>query len=257
MMKSYTAWCTNYEGEKTSLTMEYETKKDFISDLHGNGYKVHFVGLTDKYDEECEKYYARLEKKRRESKIRRDCEKFWKERDKKFAEELEKRLAAENEETTEEPTTEDDTHEETAVNQEVETMNETTTTTTTTTTTSILSIWYGNLEAYNNGALRGQWIDFEEMDRDEIEEIMNKISRNGRDECMIFDHESRCGIDVGEYASIDELFEIYEICENIIDKYGDECGEYAIETFCEFYGAKYLNDIILVCFVRFCVWQGG
>ena len=146
--------------------------------------------------------------------------------------------------TDTEETAEDDTHEETAVNQEVETMNETTTTTAVkATNTSILSIWYGNLAAYNNGALRGQWIDFEEMDRDEIEEIMNKISRNGRDECMIFGYESRCGIDVGEYASIDELFEIYEICENIIDKYGDECGEYAIETFCEFYGAKYLNDI--------------
>ena len=144
--------------------------------------------------------------------------------------------------------TEDDTHKETTVNQEDETMNETTTTTTTTaavkaTNTSILSIWYGNLAAYNNGALRGQWIDFEEMDRDEIEEIMNKISRNGRDECMIFDYESRCGIDVGEYASIDELFEIYEICENIIDQYGDECGEYAIKTFCDYYGAKYLTDI--------------
>lgn len=155
------------------------------------------------------------------------------------------------EETAEEPaadqepeTTEDDTHEETAVNQEVETMNETTTAATVkATTTSILSIWYGNLEAYNNGALRGQWIDFEEMDRDEIEEVMNKISRNGRDECMIFDYESRCGIDVGEYASIDELFEIYEICENIIDQYGDECGEYAIKTFCDYYGAKYLTDI--------------
>ena len=142
--------------------------------------------------------------------------------------------------------TENDTHEETAVHQEVETMNETTTTTAATvkaTTTSILSIWYGNLEAYNNGALRGQWIDFEEMDRDEIEEVMNKISRNGRDECMIFDYESRCGIDVEEYASIEELFEIYEICENIIDQYGDECGEYAIKTFCDYYGAKYLTDI--------------
>lgn len=240
MMKSYTAYCMNEDGENLCMTREYAAKAQFISDLHGNGYKVHFVALTDNYDEESAKYYERLETKRRRAAIRRECEREWKRR----AAEFEKAVAeavAEEEPTTEEPTTE-----ETAVNQEVETMNETTTATAAAVkaaTTSILSIWYGNLEAYNNGALRGQWIDFEEMDRDEIKEVMNKISRNGRDECMIFDYESRCGIDVGEYASIEELFEIYEICENIIDKYGDKCGEYAIKTFCEFYGAKYLTDI--------------
>lgn len=122
-------------------------------------------------------------------------------------------------------------------------MNETTTTTTRATTTSILSIWYGNLADYNNGILRGQWLDFETMTRDEIEAAADKISNGGRDECMIMDYETRCGLDVGEWESINELFEIYEACQEIIDQYGNECGEYAINTFCEYYGSRYIKDI--------------
>ena len=102
MMKSYTAYCMNEDGENLCMTREYTAKAHFISDLHGNGYKVHFVALTDKYDEESAKYYERLETKRRRAAIRRECEREWRELDKKFAEELEKRLAAE-EETAEEP----------------------------------------------------------------------------------------------------------------------------------------------------------
>lgn len=97
----------NEDGENLCMTREYTAKAHFISDLHGNGYKVHFVALTDKYDEESAKYYERLETKRRRAAIRRECEREWKERDKKFAEELEKRLAAEEEPATEEPTTEE------------------------------------------------------------------------------------------------------------------------------------------------------
>lgn len=108
MMKSYTAWCTSYEGEKMNMTRECESKKEFAQLLHDNGYKVSFIALTENYEEECEKYHARLERKRRESAIRRECERQWRERDKKFAEELEKRLAAE-EEATEEAAQEDET----------------------------------------------------------------------------------------------------------------------------------------------------
>ena len=110
MMKSYTAWCTSYEGEKMNMTRECESKKEFAQLLHDNGYKVSFIALTENYDEESAKYNERLERKRRESAIRRKCEREWRERDKKFAEELEKRLAAEEEET-EEPATEEPTQE--------------------------------------------------------------------------------------------------------------------------------------------------
>lgn len=92
----------NEDGENLCMTREYTAKAHFISDLHGNGYKVHFVALTDKYDEESAKYHERLETKRRRAAIRRECEREWKELDKKFAEELEKRLAEEDQ-ATEEP----------------------------------------------------------------------------------------------------------------------------------------------------------
>lgn len=90
-----------------SMTRECESKKEFAQLLHDNGYKVSFIALTEKYDEESEKYNARRIQKNREAKIRRDLEKQWRERDKKFAEELEKRLAAEEETATEEPTAEE------------------------------------------------------------------------------------------------------------------------------------------------------
>lgn len=240
---TYTAYITDRETKESKVfTHDDESKKNFARNLRGNGYIVHFIATPETFEEESAKYHARLEDQRIKAAAKRSTKRMCRGAEEAIAE-AEALIAAINANKTE--TTENDTHEESTVNQEVETMNETTTTAAAVkaTTTSILSIWYGNLEAYNNGALRGQWIDFEEMDRDEIEEVMNKISRNGRDECMIFDYESRCGIDVGEYASIEELFEIYEICENIIDQYGDECGEYAIKTFCDYYGAKYLTDI--------------
>ena len=74
MMKSYTAYCTNEDGEKMCMTREYETKKDFMNDLHGNGYKVSFIALTENYDEESQKYNERRIAKNRAAKIRRDSE---------------------------------------------------------------------------------------------------------------------------------------------------------------------------------------
>lgn len=102
MMKSYTAYCMNEDGENMCMTREYNSKKDFINDLHGNGYKVHFVALTDKYDEESEKYNARRIQKNREAKIRRETERAWAKRSAEIRAEIEARYAAE-EETAEEP----------------------------------------------------------------------------------------------------------------------------------------------------------
>lgn len=95
MMKSYTAYCMNEDGENMCMTREYNSKKDFINDLHGNGYKVHFVALTDKYDEESEKYNARRIQKNREAKIRREAERAWAKRSAEIRAEIEARYAAE------------------------------------------------------------------------------------------------------------------------------------------------------------------
>ena len=110
MMKSYTAYCMNEDGENLCMTREYNSKKDFINDLHGNGYKVHFVALTDKYDEESTKYHERLEKKRRIAAINRKCDREYKELQKRVHDEVMAELAADQaEEATEEPTQEGQT----------------------------------------------------------------------------------------------------------------------------------------------------
>lgn len=114
MMKSYTAYCMNEDGENMCMTREYNSKKDFINDLHGNGYKVHFVALTDKYDEESEKYNARRIAKNRAAKIRRECQKEWKRRDEEI-QAIAERLAAE-ELAAEEPAADQEPEEETTEN---------------------------------------------------------------------------------------------------------------------------------------------
>lgn len=91
----------NEDGENLCITREYTTKAHFISDLHGNGYKVHFVALTDKYDEESAKYYERLETKRRRAAIRRECKREWKRRDAEFEKAVAEAVA--EEEAAEEP----------------------------------------------------------------------------------------------------------------------------------------------------------
>ena len=101
MMKSYTAYCMNEDGENLCMTREYEAKKHFIDDLHGNGYKVHFVALTEKYDEESQKYNERRIAKNRAAKIRRDNAKAWAKRREERRAEIEARYEAE-ETTTEE-----------------------------------------------------------------------------------------------------------------------------------------------------------
>ena len=36
----YTAICTNLDGNRCKMEMEYPTKKSFVHDLRANGYKV-------------------------------------------------------------------------------------------------------------------------------------------------------------------------------------------------------------------------
>lgn len=108
-MKSYTAYCMNEDGENMCMTREYNSKKDFASDLHGNGYKIHFIALTEKYDEESAKYHERLENKRRVAAIKRKCERDFKELEKRVHAEVMAELAAEEETNEEETTQEDET----------------------------------------------------------------------------------------------------------------------------------------------------
>ena len=109
MMKSYSAWCMNENGENLIMTRDYESKKDFARDLHGNGYKVHYIALTEKFDEEGEKYHERLEKKRIMAAAKRSTAKMCRRAEKAIAEaeSLITAINANKAETTEEPTTEE------------------------------------------------------------------------------------------------------------------------------------------------------
>ena len=61
----YEAVVKNKETKETKvIKMDYPNKKAFAADLKSNGYAIKFIATEDTYDEECEKYEARLEAKR-------------------------------------------------------------------------------------------------------------------------------------------------------------------------------------------------
>lgn len=53
-----------YTKERMILTYDYSTKKDFKTDLAGNGYTVYFITTEENFDEDCAKYYERYEKQK-------------------------------------------------------------------------------------------------------------------------------------------------------------------------------------------------
>ena len=57
------------------IKSEYKYKKDFYSDLIGNGYAVRFIATEEKFDDECEKYYTKLEKQNEMNYYRRKVKK--------------------------------------------------------------------------------------------------------------------------------------------------------------------------------------
>ena len=99
----------NEDGENLIMTRDYESKKDFARDLHGNGYKVHYIALTEKFDEEGEKYHERLEKKRIMAAAKRSTARMCRRAEKAIAEaeSLITAINANKAEATEETTTEE------------------------------------------------------------------------------------------------------------------------------------------------------
>ncbi len=67
-------------------------------------------------------------------------------------------------------------------------------------------IWVGSLSDYNNGRLHGVWLDAT-LDHDELRDAIAFMLRNGYDtnaeEWSIFDYDDFCGLDLGEYESLD------------------------------------------------------
>ena len=55
----YTASVFDENNQIVIIDSEYPRKSDFIADIKRNGYKLRFVGKTNSFEAECEKYYAK------------------------------------------------------------------------------------------------------------------------------------------------------------------------------------------------------
>lgn len=78
-----------------------------------------------------------------------------------------------------------------------------------------INIYVTNLNLYNQGLLYGCWVSLPK-DSDELEEVINAVSRGGEDEIFITDYESEF-FSIGEY---DDIAELNEKAEQL-----DECDD--------------------------------
>lgn len=106
------------------------------------------------------------------------------------------------------------------------------------------SAWIGNLNKYNCGELAGEWIDFMDLDIDEINEKIEEICYNpeidGLDEFFIADYECNFSHNFGEYESIDDLKEFADLLAEIVDEYDDD-AIYIINAYEECIGGDMKN----------------
>lgn len=99
----------------------------------------------------------------------------------------------------------------------------------------MLKIFITNLNSYNNGELRGQWVS---LPNDNLEEICNRIKVNKYDELFISDFDTDLNIQINEFDNIEKLNKLAEQIEEL-DEYellglnayleNGENVEYAIE----------------------------
>lgn len=93
------------------------------------------------------------------------------------------------------------------------------------------NVWIGNLHKYNCGELFGEWLDFLELDIDEINEKIEEICYNPEftngetDEFFIADYSCSFKHNFGEYENIDELKEFADNMQDLADSYGEYLNE--------------------------------
>lgn len=79
----------------------------------------------------------------------------------------------------------------------------------------MLKIYVTNLRKYNNGKIIGEWVS---LPCEGLEEILDKISNNGKDELLISDYETDISnLKISEYDDILQLNEIAEEIDNLSD----------------------------------------
>lgn len=78
-----------------------------------------------------------------------------------------------------------------------------------------INIYVTNLNLYNQGLLYSCWVSLPK-DSDELEKVVNAVSRGGKDELFITDFECKL-FSIGEYDDIEELNEKAEQLEECDD----------------------------------------
>lgn len=86
--------------------------------------------------------------------------------------------------------------------------------TTNTTNTTVTRVFLTNLAKYTEGELFGEWVELP-LDDDELEEVVDRISHNGKDELFITDYEAI--FDIDEYDYIYNINEKASEIENLSD----------------------------------------
>ena len=96
----------------------------------------------------------------------------------------------------------------------------------------MLKIYVTNLKEYNNGKIAGEWVS---LPCEGLEEILNKISNNSKDELFISDYETDIsGLKVAEY---EDILQLNEIAEEIEEMREDELIAF------QAYLKQYSNDL--------------
>lgn len=82
-------------------------------------------------------------------------------------------------------------------------------------------IWLGDLAAYNDGRLIGEWVDADDLDA--MTELCDRMTHGGRSDYYIADHEGFGGYRVHEYANLER---VAELAAAIVDHGADMVGAY-------------------------------
>ena len=94
----------------------------------------------------------------------------------------------------------------------------------------LLSVWLGNLHAYNEGNLVGEWVDLP-MEEGELQKKIDSIlEKGGGEEIGIFDYEWKCkynGVviplfEISEYENVWNLNELLTTIKELVDSEGEE-----------------------------------
>lgn len=92
-----------------------------------------------------------------------------------------------------------------------------------------VSIWTGNLAAYTCGELVGDWVDLDGLvDVDDLRTAVAKVTHNA-EEIYIADVQSDYDLGIGEYASLDDVWEKVRII-------GDAHDPEAMSSYLSYHG---------------------